>query len=195
MTSKQRWYWFWLKVAFWLRLRWPVIKLQRWIKGEHKAPRREVMTFETPSKLVGYATARFKYRKDQGRIGGWVFPLDWVTDPEVFQARLEGEGEPRHGDCDDYHFWAATALAKIRGVSDIYLVSTGYKGGGHATVVYRYFGAWYHLDYRIYSISDPHRAPQQVADRYGDGSIMFWVFESFDRPWRAAAIYPERLKV
>jgi hypothetical protein len=154
------------------------------------------MTFEKPTDLVAYATARFRYRKDQGRIGGWVFPLDWITDPEVFQARLENLDNPaRDGDCDDYHYWAATALSKIHGVDRIHLLSTGYRGGGHATVIYRYYQSWYHLDYRIYSISDPNRAPMQVADRYGDGSVLFWVFESFDRPWRAVAIYPERLEV
>ena len=152
------------------------------------------MTFETPQHLVDYAKARFKYRKDEGRIGGWVFPLDWVTEPEVFQARLELSSVQRHGDCDDYHYWAAEALSKIQGVSHIHLLLTGYKGGGHATVVYCHLGAWYHLDYQIYAIADPNKAPEQVADRYGDGQILFWVFESFRWPWRAVAIYPERLK-
>jgi len=196
MTAKQWWIVFWLRAAYMFRLRWPFIWLQRWAKGELKAKRKPVMTFETPNQLATYAMARFKYRKDQGRIGGWVFALDWVTDPQVFQARLEDTNSTeRDGDCDDYHFWAATALKKIDGVRRIYLLSTGYKGGGHATVVYEYRGAWYHLDYRIYSISNPNRAPKQVAGKYSNGEVLFWVFESVDPPWRPVAIFPDRLEV
>ena len=191
---KRTWYAFWLRVMYGARLRWALTWWQRWAKGEHKAERKPVITFPTPNALVDYAMDRFEYRRDQGRIGGWVFPLDWTTDPEVFQARLD-DGVGRDGDCDDYHFWAATALAKIDGVERVYLLFVGYGGGGHATVVYAYRGAWYHLDYRIYAISGPNKAPQQVAERYGDGDVLFWVFEDFERPWRAVAISPRRLVV
>lgn len=194
---KRAWYSFWLRVAFALRLRWPSIWLQRWIKGELKAPKKPIPDFETPHEAAAYAGERFQYRLDMGRLGGLVFPLDWITDPEVFQARLE-EGTAKDGDCDDYHYWAAVAVSKIEGVDSVYLLSSGYPGGAHTTAVFRYKGNWLHFDYSIYPLHDPNEAPAAVAKRYtkaadGDPEVVFYVFETLDPPWRAKAIGPDKV--
>jgi len=188
------WYGILLRSAYALRLRYPAIWAQRWWMGENKAPRSPLPMFNTPEAIVEYAQNRFRYRSDQGKLGGWMYPLDWITHPEVFQHRLEND-QDRDGDCDDYHWWAASCLAKIPDVTTIYLLSSGYDGDkGHATCVFEYRGSWKHLDYRIYPLSDPNDAPLEVAKRYTRGGrrvdVPWYVFESQSNPWRAVAIGP-----
>ncbi|MHA1572984.1 MAG: hypothetical protein ACTSX8_03235 [Alphaproteobacteria bacterium] len=195
MTFKQRWYRFWLQAAYALHLRWPATLVQRWIKGELNAPKAKLKIFDTPQGVVDYAQSRFHYRADTGRVGGLVFPLDWVTHPEVFQARLDDK-TVADGDCDDYHYWAANVLSLIEGVDRVYLLSSGYPGGAHATVVLRYRGRWMLLDYRLHDIADPNVAPIKVAKIHAHGSteVPWYVFESVWNPWRAAAIGPDRIE-
>jgi hypothetical protein len=194
---RHRWIWagvalsFWIRVAYLLRLRGPFVRLQRRLKREHKAPRKPLPKFDSPEHVERYVKKRFKYRLDQTRIGGKMIPLDWVTDPEVFHARLD-EGEQKDGDCDDYHAFVAHALKPISGVSDVYLLSSGYKGGGHTTCVYKFKGNWYLFNYSIKLIDDPNDAPRLVAEwgTKGDNEVAveFYVFETIDPPWRAAAL-------
>lgn len=181
-----------LRLAYALRLRWPFIWLQRLLKGELSAPREPLPThLKTPEEIYLYAKQRFKYRKDEARLGKWIVPMDWVTDPEVMQHRLNNPDD-RDGDCDDIHFWAARMLQDCPGVSRVYLCSSGFVGGAHTTCVYRYNDAWYHLDYRIYTLANPNSAPMRVASRYtrppNAVKVTFSVFETIDPPWRAVAI-------
>lgn len=197
MTFKQHWFRFWLRAAYFLRLRWPAIWLVRWLKGELSAPRKELPPFKTPDEIIRYAAERFQYREDKGRVGGWVFPLDWVTDPEVFQARLDDRVQ-RDGDCDDYHFWVAEALSGVDGIDRLYLMTCGYRGGAHTTVVFRdSWKKWRLVDYALTTLEDPNDAPGLVARRYsidGTGHVTYYVFETlFFPPWRAEAIGPDKI--
>lgn len=191
------WYGFWIRIAYALRLRGFVVRIQRRIKGERKAPREALPQFATPEDLETYIRARFEYRRDQTRVGGFMLPLDWVTHEEVFHARLLDPELP-DGDCDDYAFFVARALLLISGVSDVLLLSSGYKGGGHTTCVYRYKSNWYLFNYKIQLIDDPNNAPQLVSN-WGSrrdarpAKTNFYVFEYVDdnRMWRPAAICPK----
>lgn len=178
--------------------------LQRRGNGEHKAERRPLPTsaeyegtrLETPEQLEAYAQKHFKYRRDSGRLGGFVYPLDYVTEPEVFQARLES-GAVRDGDCDDYHHWFARCLEQLENPpTEVLALSSGFrraKGatdadgnklprqGGHTTCVYLQGGNWYHVNYRIRLVENPNDAPRLVAEKHGDPSdprVPWYVFET-----------------
>lgn len=187
---KQRWFWFWISLAYLLRLRGVANAVQRWVAAEHRAPRSELRSFESPEQLVAYARPRFRWRLDSGRLGGWALPLDWITSPEVFQHRLE-QDDVGHGDCDDYHYWAAVLIAEMDDVDVVYLLSSGLPRGGHTTAVFRRADRWWHLDYGLYPIDDPNDAPAKVARRYADVDTVPWyVFEHIEPRWRSAAIGP-----
>lgn len=190
---KVKWYSFWIRLAYFLRLRGVFNNLQRWLKGEHDAPRSPLLRFDTPDELRRYVHERFVYRLDQARVGGIAFPLDWITEAEVFQARLENRSNI-DGDCDDYHNWFARCLQTMTGVSKVYLLSLGYVGGGHTVCVYKYGKNWFLCDYKIYPLNDPNNAPMKVAARRtkdkDDPSVSFFVFESIDPEFRAVAIGP-----
>jgi hypothetical protein len=175
-----------------LRLRPAFNWLQRRAKGEHKATRAPLPRFSTPASIEEYIRFRFSWRADSGRLGGIVFPLDWISDAEIFHARVLA-GESGHGDCDDYHNFFAVALRTLVGVGRVYLVSSGFRkgrfGGGHTTCVFEYRSRWYHVDYGIKEIDDPNLAPYEVARaRSDDGStyVPWAVFE--DEYQRAAAV-------
>lgn len=182
----------WLFFALGLRAR--VNNVQRWLAGEKNAPRKPLPDFDTPEELERYAQRRFQYRKDsvaaKGALGLGV-PLDWYTDPEVFQERLE-TGAVLDGDCDDYHWWFATCLERIPEVDAVMVLSSGFKGepipilglpylNGHTTCVFRRKSKWYLVDYTISLLGDePWNAPEVVALRYSaDGSddVLFAAFE------------------
>lgn len=189
---RQAWYGFWIRLAFLLRLRGLSVRLQRWLKRETKAPRAPLESFPRPEAIEEYVSSRFEYRDDETRIGGWTVPLDWVTDPEVFQARLDSD-EKRDGDCDDFAFWVANVLLDVPGVEVVYLVSAGFPGGGHTFCVYRYHGGWFLFDYRISELRNPNDAPERIAHRYfGEGTEVYWyAFETVEPPWRLAATCPK----
>lgn len=191
----------WLRVAYALRLRGPFIRAQRWLAGENNAPKKPLPFLPTPEAVQAYMMSRFQYRPDEFRLfnSGITIPLDWVSDPEVFQYRLESE-TLKDGDCDDIHFWAANMLLRVPEVVRVYLLSSGFRTGAHTTVVFqRDSRSWWHLDYHLYQLDDPNDAPLKVAERYTDPSVpievVFYLFETVNPPWRAAAIGPDKLKV
>lgn len=136
------WYRFLVWALFALRLRRPLNNLQRWLAGEHKAQRLPLASLYSVAGLLNHLDG-FEYRKD--RIGG--IAADWVTDPEVFEARLATPGAD--DDCDGYHHYCAVQLGKMLEIDCAYHVSIGYKGGGHIACVYRDdTGRWWLLNYQ-----------------------------------------------
>lgn len=198
---KAAWFSFWLRVFYGLRLRGPVTKFFRWVTGEHTAPRKELYHLPTPEAARDYVMDRFQYRQDELKLRKFnlVIPVDWVSEPEVFQARLESK-EKTDGDCDDIHMWAAVMLSSMKEVTRLYLLSSGFKGGAHTTVVFqRKDGSWWHFDYNIYRLNNPNEAPLRVAERhtlpYVPIRVTFYVFETIDPLWKAVAISPAVLEV
>jgi hypothetical protein len=187
---------FFIKLAYLLRLRGPANSFQRWLKKEHKAPRVKLLEASTPQQIRDFAKEHgYKWRKDATRVGGWVLPLDWVTHPEVFQAKLKQDPYPGgDGDCDDYHNWFAACLRKIPSVEKVYVVSSGYPGGGHTTCCYKQDGKWYHVNYKIAEIDNPNDIPDIVAvwgtDAPKKPKVTFYVFEHAYPQWKAAATGP-----
>ncbi len=195
---KQWWFGLWISLAYALRLRGLFNSLQRRLKGEHNLPRAELFKAKTPQEIRDFATSNgYTWRPDETRIGGWRMPLDWVTHPKVFQAKLESDGYPEgEGDCDDYHNWFAACLRLVPGVSRVLVVSSGYPGGGHCTCAYELDGQKYWVNYRIQEIDDFNDIPQLTADwaneRKGEGNdVTFYVFERAYPKWEAVAIGPK----
>ena len=144
----RRWWGFWIRVFFWTKLRVIVNGGQRLWKREPWADRSDLLRFDTPQELETYVRARFKWRADATRVLGLLIPIDYVTNPRVVQSRLDQEGGG-DGDCDDHHFWTASVLQLIPGVSWAHPLSCVWKGGGHTTCLYEYKGLIYLFNYRI----------------------------------------------
>lgn len=198
---KQLWFGFWIRVAYLFNLRWASCEFMRWWSGEHKAPRVLLPVFNTPEEVQTYVMSHFQYRKDQFELKlfkrRWFFMCDWVSHPEVFQGRLMDK-TTKDGDCDDIHFWVARALLDVPGVEEVYLLSSGFKGGAHATTVFLYKDQWKHFDYHIYDLKNPNLAPDAVTDRYTKKGVAkettFWNFERVTgSSWSPAAIIPRKL--
>lgn len=200
----QIWYGFWIRLAYALGLRTAVIDVQRWFL-ERDAPRAKLPTFDTPWALEKFLVPRFEWRKDSGRLGGVVFPLDWISCPEVFWARLLDTDQVGDGDCDDVHYAVAVMLSRMTNVTCVRLLSTGYlkpwfwkfrQQGGHTTCVFRYNGRWWHFNYGITEIDDPNAAPLEVARRHGDIGWNLWhVWEYIEPRFKPAAICPATLTI
>jgi len=186
-----------IRVAFALKLRKPWSKFCRWLQQENdRAP---LVKYATPADLER-AMASFQYRKDplEGQ-------LDYTSHPEYVQAMLN-DPKRTDEDCDGGHWYVANCLKLIEGVDKVFFLSSQWDGpkgiGGHATAVYRYFGQWFHFDWKIYEIDDPNNAPQKVANRYGgEGStVLCWVWESVGEVgndasgWQPLAISPKTLQ-
>lgn len=139
-----------IRIYFLLRLRVVVNGLQRLIKGEPFAKRADKLhAFHTPEDMEHYAMERFKWRKDGSRLNKTLFlPLDYITNPLVFQVKLD-DGVGVDGDCDDLHAWYASVLQNMSGVSEALLVSVVWKGGGHTVCLYQRQGFWHLLNYKI----------------------------------------------
>lgn len=197
LKLKQKWFSFWISLAFALRLRGASILLQRWLKKEHKAKRAELLRAANPADIRQYALDhKYTWRKDATRVGGIMIPLDWVSEPEVFQARLE-DAHPSDGDCDDYHFWFASCLKLIPSVDEVLLVSVGYPGGGHTVCAYRQGEQKYLVNYGIQPIDSFDAIPSVIA-RWGvdDGKepdVLWYAFESMKEPFTALAVGPKTL--
>lgn len=152
-------------------------KLQRRYVGEHKAARTPIPSFQTPEEIERFARQNgYEWREDSGRLGGFVFPLDWVSEPEVFQRRLE-LAEIADGDCDDYHAWFAHALRQLpddQRIGVVYLCSIGYrkdgKRSGHTTAAFQRGSHAYGVDYSIRIVSDLLSWPSEVVKRRSDGN-------------------------
>lgn len=191
-TFKRVWFSFWIHLAYLLRLRRPFNSFQRWWKerGAEKSP---LFLADHPLDVLRFAKEhKFEWREDATRIGGWTVPLDWVSDPRVFQARLEKDPFPEgDGDCDDYHYWFATCVSKIPGVGRVVLCSSGFRKGGHTTCAYEWEGGWWLVNYEVSRIDDPNDIPRIVAEwARGEGAESLWhVFE--DLEFNALAIGPK----
>lgn len=202
-TLKIYWFGFWIRIAYLLGLRRLSCAVGRWLSGENKVKKTELPKFESLEEIESYFSDLFQYREDKVQIqvnkgAAIVFPLDWVSDPRVFQTRLE-DSKTRDGDCDDAHFWFANVIQGMQGVEDVYLLSSGWPGGAHATVVFRHFGQWLHFDYKIRDLENPMDAPEAVAARYSGGKgsqkVTFWNFERVTpTSWKPAAICPTELE-
>lgn len=190
------WYSFWIKLAYKLGLRRWANNRQRALTGENKDQRVDkLLEVATPGEIRAYAKHHnYKWRKDATRIGGKAWPLDWVSEPEVFQWRLEQDPFPEgDGDCDDYHAWYAACLTKVPNVDKVILCSTGYPGGGHTTCAFKYKGDWFHVNYSVAKINDPNDIPRIVAEWGTDApkepKVLWYVFEDLD--FNALAIGPK----
>ena len=190
---------YWLPAGPWLNFRGIGNSLQRWLKGETKMPREDLVECKTPQQIRDHALYHgYKWRKDATRLGGKVFPLDWVTHPKVFQWKLTQDPYPQgDGDCDDYHNWFAACLRLLppeANISRVMVVSSGYPGGGHTTCAYEQNGRKHHVNYRIREIADFNDIPQIVAD-WSDKEatgvpVTFYVFEAAYPKWKALAVGP-----
>jgi hypothetical protein len=184
-----------IRLAYALGIRRWLNERQRKLTGETDATHTPLPLFGSPEEMIAYIDERFEWRKDvSGRLGGRVWPLDWVSHPEVFQTRLEYGRVDGDGDCDDYHAWCAACLERMPTVHEVYLLSSGFAAssswwwpwrawGGHTTCVYRDVDGWHLIDYKISDIDDPNHAPELVATRYSDdGSswVPWFVFEGVD---------------
>jgi hypothetical protein len=203
-TLKIYWFGFWIRVAYLLGLRRLSCWAGRWLAGDNKVKKTELPKFDDLEHVESYFDDLFQYRYDKILIevkkGATIFlPLDWVSDPRVFQTKLE-DAKVKDGDCDDAHFWFAHAIQGMAGVEEVYLLSSGWPGGAHATTVFRFFGQWLHFDYRIYELEDPMDAPAKVAERYTKGGaksqrVTFWNFERVTpTSWEPAAICPKEIE-
>ncbi len=171
----------WPRIWLWLWLRLPTARVWTWLvrrlKGEHRAPRAEVPTFERVAELAEYLRARWDYRADE--LGG--LRSHWITEPEVLQARLEGDAD---GDCDDAHAWSLAALDRCPDVQTAYLLEVGYWRDGrkraHAVAVYRTrppLPGWYVFDYgNRHRVADMAAAVAKVVSLYGDGRVRWYAW-------------------
>jgi hypothetical protein len=147
-TLLRAWYGWWIFWLYALRLRKPLNELQRRLAGElHRAPRTALAEIDHPGG-VREVLARKQWRADGVSLGGLFIPLDYISDAEVTQARLDSDREA-DGDCDDLHHWAARVLERMADVSAVYHVSIGYRGGGHVATVYRFRDRWWLLNYGV----------------------------------------------
>lgn len=179
------WFGFWIWALYALRLRRPLNNLQRWIAGERKAPRAELARLLHPADLVEHFRG-YDWRPDGTRIGGIFLPLDYVSAPEVTEARLR-DASRADGDCDDAHHLAAVYLERMIGVERAYHVTIGYRGGGHLACVYRFRGAWYLLNYDRIHLLDRLDDVEAVLLRWATrakgidvGPARWLVFETTD---------------
>jgi hypothetical protein len=179
-------------VQSWLRLQVIGNAIQRTIKGEFLLPRKDLPVFKSPLEVEEYINSRFEWRPDQLKVGQKRIGLDYITNPRVFQAKLDSNviGD---GDCDDYHTWFAHCLQKIkevycgheRMVQRPFLVNTlsfVWKGGGHTVAVYTLFGQLYLVDYGIRIVPTKVNRTEwlvnNILDRYADGApLRFFVFQ------------------
>lgn len=184
-----RWFSFWIKLAYKLGLRKWSIKRQRELTGEKKDERVDrLLEVATPGEIRAFAQAhKYTWRPDATRVAGKVFPLDWVSEPEVFQWRLEQDPFPEgDGDCDDYHYWFAHCLLSVPGIirENVVMCSVGYPGGGHTTCAYKYKDRWFHVNYKISEIDDPNDIPRIVAEWGTDApkepKVLWYVFEDLE---------------
>lgn len=159
---------------FGLRLRWPVIWVQRLLQ-ERGAPRSPLPSLDHPMALTMYSNEQgFDWRPDATRIGRKAIGLDWISHPEVFQARLKS-GSETDGDCDDWHFWAAQLLREMESVEDVYLVSSMWDGGGHTFAMYSTATDIVLMDYAPQVVGSWAAGVEQIHERYADGAPVFFV--------------------
>jgi len=174
------WFGFWIRLVYLLRLRNIINVFQRWLK-ERKAEKSHLRDFDSPENMVNYARTFFDWRRDETRVGGIVFPLDWISHPEVFERRLE-KRENLDGDCDDYAAYCCAHLKKM-GI-DAWLCSVGYPGGGHTVCCYEHNGKKYLINYKLQEIQDFNDVPQIIAEwgtrKNGKEPKVYWyLFERF----------------
>ena len=188
------WYRFWIKLAYALDLRVWANNRQRELK-EKEAPRSALLRANTPEEVVLFAHRNaYKWRPDATRVGGWMVPLDWISEAEVFQWKLEQDAFPEgDGDCDDRHYWSGRCFEEVPGVEHVMLVSVGYPGGGHTTCAFYRDGKWTHDNYGILPVENPLDIPQLVA-RWGTDApkeprVLWSVFETLD--FELLAVTPE----
>ena len=72
---------FWIRLYYALGLRRALNRLQRWLVGEHKMPRSELLDFDSPGAVVAYVGQRFQWRKDSTRLGGLMGGLQGLGLP------------------------------------------------------------------------------------------------------------------
>lgn len=168
----------WLTRAFHF-LRWPAIKLQRLINGESGALRSTLPHFLSISAAIDYAKPKFAYRRDKTRLGPISLHTDWISDPEVFQARLD-DSLTLDGDCDDYHAWIAACALKINGVERASLLTVIYEDGGHTVALIRMKdGDTFMVNYNLMMIvSSEAQAAKDVAKRY-KRRLKYWFAEDW----------------
>ena len=191
-----------IRIAFATGLRKAWLAFSCWVfqpRGKADLPK-----LDSP-KDVEDLLGKCQYKADPLK-GKW----DFIYDPRYLIYKINNhdyENFPKGpwiGDCDDFHWLGAHLLALVDCVTDVtYLSSAFYskekkKTGAHATCVYKYEGAWHHLDYRIRDIkNDPNNAPDMVAVRYTGGDkeaiALYWVWE--DLKHNLVALYPDKLSV
>jgi hypothetical protein len=159
-------------------LRWPAIHAQRIFSGEYDALRSTLPHFDTVAGAIGYAMARFTYRLDSASLGPIKLHTDWITDPHVFQARLESTFD-FDGDCDDYHAWIAEAARRIPGVGSTALLTVIYDGGGHTVTLIRMTDKLALVNYdSVVMVADVRQAAQITATKQG-GRMRYYFAEEW----------------
>ena len=180
-----------LRFWHWSRLVMVWTGIMRLLTGELWAKREPVLKFDTPQDVCEYVKAHFAYRGDEF-IGA---KSDWITDPEVMQARLNSPD--KDGDCDDIHTWACAALALVPGVSRVVLLEVGFgkaTKGAHAVAVYTYDDRCWLFDYtERWPLGSYDDGPANIARRYGDksGTVRWWVWKQAPPDWTPIAICRE----
>lgn len=164
---------FLVRLFFFLRLRKPVNNFQRWWRNEHKAKRVPLPTFKAPGELEDYIRARFKWRPDGTRLGRWFLPLDYISHPEVFHARILDGVRDNDGDCDDFHAFCAEVLDTMPKIDAAYLHSVVWNGGGHTTALYKVGEAYIGFNYKIADGAIIGSSLAEVADLWAD-MVLQW---------------------
>jgi hypothetical protein len=178
-----------VRFFYWANLRKLTINIQRAISGENLRRRTRLPKFYSPEGVEKYINEKFKYRRDDLEILGKKMALDWVSDPEVFQTKLLNIND-FDGDCDDYHYWVATALSKIPGVKNVMMTSVIWVGGGHAVCTYSYKGDWWLFNYGIKKIDSPNDVPRLVLELHApEAEMRYYVFE--DLNFKLLAVKPK----
>lgn len=176
----RRWYRFWIWVLYLGGLRGWLNDRQRALARDDRTPKKPLVELLHPSDLQQHL-ADFDWRKDGTRVGGFFFPMDYVSHSQVFEARL-ADGKPYDGDCDDVHHYAAVQLLRMHGVDDALHVSIGYPGGGHMACVYLFRRKWWLLNYqKIHALPDGPQDAERVLMKWAghEGKRARWlVFEN-----------------
>jgi hypothetical protein len=181
-------------MAFFLRFAYLTGLRQWWNrhcqkKFDKKCGTSPLPTFTEPTQIWEYLRYKFQYRKDP-KDG----MLDYFSEPEKFHWRFLRDDIP-DGDCDDVARFVAAVLFPIQGVQTVYVLHTGFRGGAHATVVFKQNDKWWHFNYGLKSINNPNEAIQKVVDRHtkkGEKKeITYWCAESYNM--YPVAICPKKI--
>jgi len=126
----------WFRLFFLLDLRRNAVRASRAVH-ENDSEKMPLENYQLPGE-VEKVILKCRYKRDPFK-GKW----DYINSPEWMQYRIntfDYDSYPKGpflGDCDDYGFMFGKLVCELEGVAEVYLISTMYRGGAHATCIYR----------------------------------------------------------